>query len=75
MTVAGRLDDSGGRTVLTLSGMTRERSILCRAPAEADLRALAGHEVVLAGRWLFEGEGVLLVESIAPGTGFPAPPR
>jgi hypothetical protein len=74
LTVAGRLETPGGSTVLVLTGMTSERSIPCRAGA-TDLHGQAGREVVLTGRWLFEGSGALLVESVAPGPGTSGPPR
>ncbi len=76
MIVTGTLESGEGHCVLILDRMKEPRSLTCLSvrPGDALERALAqsaGRAVQIHGRWLFEGQGRLQVESVEDP---PAPP-
>jgi hypothetical protein len=64
LTLTGTLESRDGRVALVLDGMTAPREVPC-VGAKA-FSAHAGGKVEVQGRWLFNDEGSLEVESISP---------
>ena len=69
LTVTGALEAREGRFVLVLERMKEPRTLTCVAarPDDALERALsqnAGRSVEIQGRWQFEGQGRIQVETL-----------
>ena len=69
LAVTGRLEARDGRFALVLDRMKEPRTLTCVAagPGDALDRALAqnaGRAVEIHGRWRFEGQGTIQVETV-----------
>ena len=76
LTVSGTVEARDGRFFLTLDRMKEAREITCVMARPGDaldrkLAASAGRPVEIRGRWLFEGQGRLEVETVEAPPGAP----
>ena len=73
LTVTGTLQKQNNGFVLVLDRMKEPRSLMCAAAqpgeaAEQELEKKVGRVVLVRGRWVAEGQGKLLIESIETNT-------